>query len=333
MSAIRRREFVSSVGVLIGAAAWPLAAQAQQGKLFRVGYLDAGAPNDATVKNLRRQFLLGMRDLGYIEDRDFKLDDRYAEGQLDRLSVLAAELAKIPVDIMATGGDAPIRAAQEASKTIPIVMPIAADPVGSGFIASLAQPGGNITGLSALASDMAGKRVELLKEIVPAATRIAVLWNSSSQSKQTEWRDTLGPAKAMGVTLQSVEAQSREELDRGFARILSQHPDAVIVFTESLTLAFRKNIGQFALANRLPMVSELREFTDVGGLASYGVNRADLWRRAATFVHKIIRGARPGNLPVEQPTKFELVISLKSARVLGLDVPPILLSRADEVIE
>jgi putative ABC transport system substrate-binding protein len=187
--------------------------------------------------------------------------------------------------------------------------------------------------MSALASDMAGKRVELLKEIVPGASRVAVLWNSGSQSKVTEWRDTQAAAQSIGLTLRSVEVRRAGELDDALASILRDRPDALITFTESLTLAFRDKIGSFALKNRVPMVAELREFAVAGGLATYGTSRPDLWRRAASYVDKIVRGANPGDLPVEQPTRFELVINLKAAKSIGHDIAPMLLGRADEVIE
>jgi ABC-type uncharacterized transport system substrate-binding protein len=282
---------------------------------------------------LRRQFLLGLRDLGYVEDRNFKMDDRNADGQLDRLPPQAVELVRIGVDIIVAGGEAPIRAAKQATDKIPIVMAISADPVGSGLVASLARPGGNVTGMSALASDMASKRVELLKEIVPGASRVAVLWNPSNQSKVTEWRDTQAAAQTVELTLHPVEARAPGELDGAFASILRDRPDALIIFTESLTLAFRDQIGLFALKNRLPMVAELREFAAAGGLATYGTSRPDLWRRSASYVDKIVRGANPADLPVEQPTRFELVINLKVAKAIGIDVPAMLLDRADEVIE
>ena len=235
--------------------------------------------------------------------------------------------------MIVAGGEAAIRAAKRATSQIPIVMALAADPIGSGLVPNLAHPGGNLTGMSALASDLAGKRVELLKELVPAAKRVAVLWNPSNQSKVTEWKDTHIAAQSVGLILVPVEAQTPAELDPALAAIRRERPDAMIAFTESFTLAFRQKIGEFALANRLPMVAELREFAVVGGLASYGTSRADLWRRSASYVVKILRGANPGDLPVEQPTRFELVINLKTAKTLGLEVPPSLLARADEVIE
>ena len=315
---LNRRTFITFLG---GAAAtWPLAARAQQPKVFRLGYLEAGARADPVVASLRRQFLLGLRDLGYVEGRHFQMEDRNAEGDLDRLLPLAMELARLPVDIFVVGGEAPIRAARRASDSIPIVMTLAADPVGSGLVPSLSHPGGNVTGMSALAADLAGKRVELLKELVPSATRIAVLWNPSNQSKVVEWKDTEIAARTVKLTLRSVEVSASEELDRAFAAILREKPDALIIFTESLTLAFRNQIGNFALANRLPMIAELREFAVAGGLASYGTSRADLWRRSASYVAKIMRGEKPGDLPVEQPTRFELVINLKVAKTFGLDV-------------
>jgi putative tryptophan/tyrosine transport system substrate-binding protein len=328
---MKRRDFITLLGG--AAAAWPLAAHAQQPKLFRIGYLEAGARADPVEQNLRRQFLLGLRDLGYVEDRNFKMEDRAADGQLERLSAQAVELVRIPVDVIVGGGEAPVRAAKAATDKIPIVMTINADPVGSGLVASLARPGGNVTGMSALASDMAGKRVELLKEIVPAASRVAVLWNSSNRSKGTEWQDTQAAAKTIGLTLQSVEVRAAGELDGALGLIARERPDALITFSESLTIAFRERIGSFALEHRLPMVAELREFAVVGGLATYGTSRPDLWRRSASYVDKIVRGANPADLPVEQPTRFEMVINLKAAKAMGLDIAPMLLGRADEVIE
>ena len=325
-----RRDFIAMLG---GAAVWPLAARAQAGKLVRLGYLEGGARADPTTQNLRRQFVLGMRDLGYNEGRDYLLEERYAAGQLDSFPAYAQELVKLPVDMIVAGGEAAIRAAKRATTQTPIVMTLAADPIGSGLVPNLAHPGGNLTGMSALASDLAGKRVELLKELVPKAKRVAVLWNPSNQSKVTEWKDTQIAAQSVGLILAPAEAQTPAELEPALAAVRRVPPDAMIAFTESFTLAFRQKIGDFALANRLPMVAELREFAVVGGLASYGTSRADLWRRSASYVVKILRGANPGDLPVEQPTRFDLVINLKTARILGLTLPPMLLARADEVIE
>jgi ABC-type uncharacterized transport system substrate-binding protein len=327
---VKRREFISLLG---GAAAWPLAARAQQSKVVRLGYLEPQMPKDLVAANLRRQFLLGLRDLGYVEGRHFKMEDRSADGRLDRLPALAIELARLPVDMFVVGGDAPIRAAMQASDKIPIVMTLAADPIGSGFVASLARPGSNVTGMSAVAPDLASKRVELLKEVVPTAARAAVLWNSNNQSKVAEWKDTQDAARTVGLALRSFEARWPEELDDALAAIRNNLPDALIAFADGFTIAHRRRIGSFALANRLPMISELREFAEAGGVATYGANRADLWRRSASYVDKIVRGAIPGDLPVEQPTKFELVINLGTATALGIAVPNAMQLLADEVIE
>ncbi len=327
---VGRREFILLIG---SAAACPLAARAQQPKIIRLGYLEPQRPTEAVAANLRRQFLLGLRDLGYVEGRYFKMEDRSANGQLERLGNLASELARLPVDMFVAGGDAPILAAMRASDTIPIVMTLAADPIRSGFIQSLARPGGNVTGMSALASDMAGKRLELLKEAVPRAQRVAVLWNSDNPSKVAEWKDTQEAAGTVGLALRSVEARSRDELEVALAAIGKDLPDALLTFTDGLTIGLRQRIGSFALASRLPMISEIREFAEAGGLATYGASRADLWRRSAAYVDKIARGAKPGDLPVEQPTRFKLVVNLNTAKAIGLDIAPMLLARADEVIE
>jgi putative ABC transport system substrate-binding protein len=315
------------------AVTWPFAARAQQPKLLRLGYLEVGVALDPAVQNLRHQFLLGLRDLGDVEGRDFQMEDRNAEGHLERLPALAADLARLPVDILVAGGEAPVRAAMQATDKIPIVMTIIADPIASSIIASLARPGGNVTGMSALASEMAGKRVELLKDAIPQASRVAVLWNSGNKSKIAEWNDTETAAKTVSMTLISVEARTPEDLEPAFALILRERPDAMITLTESLTLANRERIGNFALSSHLPMIAELRDFAVAGGLASYGASRPDLWRRSASYVHKIMRGAKPADLPVEQPVKFEMVINLKTAKALGLTIPRTVLSRADEVIE
>jgi putative ABC transport system substrate-binding protein len=329
---VRRREFILALG---GAPlGWPVAVRAQQPKIARLGYLDPGVAADPAVQNLRRQFVLGLRDLGDIEGRDFRIEDLNADGHLERLPALAADLAHLPVDIIvAVGGEAAVRAAMQATDQIPIVMTISADPVGSGLVASLARPGSNVTGMSALASEMAGKRVELLKDIIPHATHVAVLWNPDNKSKVTEWNDTQAAAKTTGLSLISIEARTAEEIETGFGAILHERPDAMITLTEGLTLSNREQIGHFALSNHMPMFAELREFAVVGGLASYGVSRADLWRRSASYVDKIMHGAKPADLPVEQPVKFEMVVNLKTAKTIGVTMPPTVLARADEVIE
>jgi putative ABC transport system substrate-binding protein len=325
---MRRRDFIKGV---VGSTAWSFAALAQQ--TVRLGYLVGEAREDPAAQNLRRQFVLGMRDLGYIEGRNYVMEERYAAGQMDRFASYAQGLVDLPVDVIVAGGEAAIRAAKRATSQIPIVMTLAADPVGSGLVPTLAHPAGNVTGMSALASDLASKRVELLKELVPQAKRVAVLWNPGNQSKVTEWKDTQLAAQSAALTLLPFDVQTSAEIDRALPSIKREQPDAMIVLTDSFTIAFRQKIGEFVAANRLPMVAEIREFVVVGGMASYGASRADLWRRAASYVVKILNGDKPGDLPVEQPTRFELVVSLKTAKALGLTVPPTLLTRADEVIE
>jgi putative ABC transport system substrate-binding protein len=227
---MRRRQFITLLGgvAVAPSALRTLAAHAQQPKIFRLGYLEPGSGSDPTVQNLRRQFLLGLRDLGYIEDRNFRTEDRIADGNLERLPALAAELVRLPVDIIVTGGEAAIRAAMQATDKIPIVMTNSADPIGPGLVASLNRPGGNVTGMTNLASEMAGKRVELLKEIIPRAARVAVLWNPSNRSKIEEWKDTQTAAKTTGLTLISAEARTGEEIERAFGAILGERPDAMI---------------------------------------------------------------------------------------------------------
>ncbi len=331
---MKRREFITLLGgAAVASQLHPFGARAQQPTLFRIGYLDPATASNEAAHNLRRQFLLGLRDLGAIEGRDFRMEDRNADGKLDRLPSLAAELARLPVDVIVAGGEAPIKAAMQATHQIPIVMTISADPIRSGVVASLARPGGNVTGMSGLASEMASKRVELLKEVIPRASRVAVLWNSDNQSKVEEWNDTQAVAKTAGLTLVSVIARTSEEIEPAFASILGERPDALITLTETLTLAHVEQIGHFALSNRVAMFAELREFTAAGGLASYGASRPDLWRQAAGYVVKIMHGARPADLPVQQAVKFEMVINLKTAKAIGINISPLLLSRADEVIE
>src|SRR5262245_51015095 len=235
---MRRREFITLLGG--AAAAWPLTARAQQGKLVRLGYLDSGSgkPTDPVGANLRRQFLLGLGDVGRVEGHHFQIEQRSAEGRFEHLPGFARELAGLPVDMFVVGGEASIRAAMQATDKIPIIMALAPDPVGSGFITSLARPGGNVTGLSALAPELAGKRVELLKEVVPRAAHAAVLWNSSVQAKVTEWQDTQEPARSVSLTLRSVEARSPEELDGAPAAIGRDLPDVLLTFTDGFTIAF-----------------------------------------------------------------------------------------------
>ena len=261
------------------------------------------------------------------------MEYRYADGQLDRVVNLTAELVRLRVDVIVTGGEAGIRAARDATRTIPIVMANSGDPVGTGLIESLARPGGNITGLSLLAPDLGGKRLELLKETVPKIAHVAVLWNPTNAAKPLEWQSTQEAAGALGVRVTPFEVRKPADFTPIFAAIAKARPNALIPLAEPLTRTYRRQIVEFAVKNQLPMIAELREFADAGGLMSYGASLLDLYRRAATYVDKILKGTKPADLPVEQPTKFELLINLKNAKALGLTIPQSVLIRADEVIQ
>ena len=310
----------------------PLPAEAgQPAKVPRIGYLLSRSPADAA--DITNAFRQGLRDLGYVEGETITIEEQWAEGRFEQLPRLAAELVRLKVDVIVANGEAAVRAAREATSTIPIVMASHPDPVGSGVISSLARPGGNLTGLSIFATDLSQKRLELLKEAVPKLSQATVLWNPDNSGKVLEFKETQAAARVLGVRLQSVEVRKANDFNMAFSAIVRKRPDALITFAESLTLIHRTRIVEFVTKNRLPMVAELRVFTDLGGLMSYGANQPDLSRRAATYVDKILKGRKPADLPVEQPTRFELVINMKTAKALGLAFPPSILVRADHMIE
>jgi putative tryptophan/tyrosine transport system substrate-binding protein len=313
----------------------PLAAEAQQaGKVARIGYmvLSSDAPR------FREAFRQGLRDLGYIEGRNFVLEIRSAESKPERYPALAAELVALKVDvIVVSGGGTPAAlAAKQATGTLPIVFTNVGDPVTSGLVTSLARPGGNITGLSLVTPELISKRLELLTQAVPGVSRIAVLWQPGALEERTE-KDRLQRAEAagrtLGVRLQFLEVRGPKDFDRAFADMTRARAGALTDLEGPVFWSERKRIVDLAAKNRLPAVYALREFVDVGGLMSYGPDFADLWRRAAAYVDKILKGVKPADLPVEQPTKFELIINLKTAKALGLTIPPSVLGRADQVIE
>jgi len=310
----------------------PLATPAQQpAKGPRIGILASGV---AASTRLSEPFRQGLRELGYVERQNISLTWRYAEGRAERLPELAAELVRLPVDVLVTGaGDRAILALKHATSTIPIVMAVSADPVGTGLVASLAQPGGNVTGLSIQAAEVSGKRLDLLKQAVPQASRVAVLWNASEPSKASELHDTQVAAQALGVTLHSVEVRGPDDFDGALAAIAKERPDALLVFAEPLTLNHQRRIVDFATQHRLPLMSSNKEFAEAGGLMTYGASLPALFRRAAYYVDRILKGTKPADLPVEQPTKFALVINLKTAKALGLTIAQSMLVRADEVIQ
>ena len=332
MNRVQRRQFLIAAGALL---ATPLAADGQQAaKVARIGHL---SPNLAAGPHLRDAFLQGLRDLGYVEGRNVVIEYRDAEGKRERLHALAAELVALKVDvILAEGGTLGPRVAMQATTTIPIVIAGAGDPVGSGLVTSLARPGGNVTGLSNLSPELVGKRLELLKQAVPGVSRVAVLWRPGALPEHTE-KDTLKgadvAARALGVRLQFVEARDPDEFARAFSDMTSARAGALTVLPSNMFVRERRRLVDLAAKNRLPAVYTSREFVDAGGLMSYGAHQPDLFRRAATYVDKILKGAKPGDLPLEQPTKFELVINLKPAKDLGLTIPPSVLARADDLIQ
>jgi len=313
----------------------PLASDAQQAtKVYRIGRLIAGPPTLAPNPSLEA-FQQGLRDLGYVEEHNLVIESRYAEGSEERLRNLATELVRLHVDLIVAGGSAPIRAAQQATHTIPIVMATAAyDAVTEGFVISLAQPGGNITGLSNLGDGLPGKRLEILKEALPQSTHIAMLTNPASPLHTSVMHNLTGVAQALGLHLHVVEVRRAEELDNAFAAMTRAGADAFIVLSDTILLTgLGGRIVDLAATHRLPAMYPRRVNVDAGGFMSYGPSLPDTWRRAATYVDKILKGANPADLPVEQPTKFELIINLKTAEALGLSIPPSILFQADEVIQ
>jgi putative tryptophan/tyrosine transport system substrate-binding protein len=325
----RRRFLLTS---LAGSLAVPLSIEAEQaGKVWRIGVLTV-APLESAMP-LLRHFDEGLRELGYVEGRNIILERRSAGGRLDKLPKLAAELVRLRVDLIVAAINPQISAAKRATTTIPIVMVHAVDPVEAGYVASLARPGGTITGLTIEASnEIEGKRLEILKEIVPRLSRVAILRQVGGGSAES-FAAIETAARVLGVTLQVVDIRVLEDFENAFKGVMSGHPDALSVYGGSLTWMRRQQIADFAIKNRLPTIHGLREYAEAGFLASYGLNLPAVYRRAATYVDKILRGAKPGDLPVEQPTTFELVINLETAKALDLTIPPSLLARADQVIE
>ena len=311
-------------------AAWPLAARAQQpAKLPTLGFLGGTTP--ATWSLFVAAFVQRLRELGWIEGRTIAIEYRWAEGRGERFAEIAAEFVRLNVDVIVTVGGA-VLAAKQATSLIPIVFAAAADPVGSGLVASLARPGGNVTGLSSQFTDLAGKRLELLREMVPSLRRLAIMANAGYPAAVLEMAEVQATTRTLGLDVVTLELRRAEDIAPAF-EALKGRAEALYVCAESLVTTNRVRINTLALAARLPTMHSIREYVEAGGLMSYGPNFPDLWRRAGDLVDKILRGAKPADIPVEQPTKFDLIINLTTAKALGLDVPPTLLARADEVIE
>jgi putative tryptophan/tyrosine transport system substrate-binding protein len=324
VSGIRRREFVFLLGG--AAAAWPLAARAQQSaKIPRIGIID-----DSPIWNAFRH---GLRDLGYLEGQNIAFEYRYAGGLPDRLAWVAVELVHRPVDLIATFGTPPTLAAKQATTTIPIVMMGVGDPVGSGLVSSLARPGGNITGNTILGPEVAGKRLQLLKEVIPSLSRVAFLWNPDNASHPAQLAELRVAVEALGIKLLPVPVRSSDELDNAFSAMMRERPDAFLMTNDPFHQLSIGRIIDFLANNRLAGMFVTREVAVAGGLLSYGASLPDLFRRGAVYVHKILQGTKPADLPIEQPVKFELVVNLKTAKAMELSIPESFLLRADEAIE
>jgi len=326
---MKRREFITLLG---GAVAWPLAVRAQQRdrmhRIARVGILNYAAAQDVRVNDFRD----GLRELGYVEGQNLAITYRWADGHLDRLPALADELVASKVDVIIAIGTA-VWAAKRATSTVPIVIAFSGDPVGNGVVSSLARPGGNITGFSYMSTDLAAKRLELLHQAFPKNARIAILYDPSEPATALEMRETDAAARSIGVTLQPLRVGSPDDLEQAFAAAARERADALIVFTHGFAVLNQGRIIELAARQLLPTMYGWRDFPNEGGLMSYGPNIPVMVRKAASYVDRIIRGEKAGDLPVEQPARLELIVNLKTAKALGLEVPATLLARADEVIE
>ncbi len=320
------------IALALALLAAPLAAEAQAlAKVPRIGFLSTRSPTDNP--HILEAFRQGLRELGYVEGQNIAIEYRWAEGKFQRLPDLAAELVRLKVDVIVTGAPPAPGAAKQATSTIPIVFAVTGDPVAEGLVASVARPGGNITGLASIAPELVGKQLELLKEVVPKVSRVAVLQNPSNHSHPSMLPQAEGAARALGVRLHVLQARTPPEIDAAFAAMRSQRARGVLVLRDSLFNAQRTQIAALAAKSRLPAVYGIREEAEAGGLMAYGASLPHMFRRAATYVDKILKGAKPADLPVEQPTRFELVINLKTARSLGITFPQTILIRADQVIQ
>jgi putative ABC transport system substrate-binding protein len=323
---MRRRDFI--VLVSSGLAAFPVDALAQEsGKVWRMGFLSQG------YEKFYDALFEGLRELGYSEGKNLVVERRYAEGRSERFQEFAAEMVRLKVDIIIVTTTPAALAVKKATTTIPVVFPNAISPVESGVVASLAHPGGNVTGGAAQTAALSMKRLEILKEVVPGLLRIAVLWNAANPALAYPWKQSQAAAGELGVSLRSLEVRDPKDIDSALAVIVQESPDALIVLQDALTLQHRKEIIDFTIQKRLPGMFVAKEWVSVGGLMSYGENLADMYHRGAYFVDKILKGTKPADLPVEQVTKFELILNLKTAKTMGLNIPAAFLATADDVIE
>jgi len=327
---MQRREFITLLSGIV--AAWPLAARAQQpAKIPRIGFL--GNSTATMEANLIGPLRDGLRELGYEEGRNVIIEFRWADGKYDQFPALVAELLAAKVDVIITAGTPATLAIKKATSTVPLVFIAVGDPVGTGVVPNLGRPGGNITGLSSIAPDLEGKRLELLREVVPKLSHVAFFLNPANAFHTASMRQARVAAQSLGIKLQPMEVNKSEQLDGAFASIVKERPDALLILADRVFLHNRKRMMEFAIQQRLPSVNAYRELVEAGGLISYGPSYEDMHRRAAVYVDKILKGTKPADLPIEQPTKFTLLINLKTAKTLGLTVPPTLVARADELIE
>ena len=324
---MRRRKFITLLG---GAAAWPLAARAQP-KISRVGFM--GNSTAALEANLVGAFRDGLHELGYEEGRNIIIEYRWADGKYERFPALVAELIAAKVDVIVTAGTPAALAVKKATTTVPLVMVAVGDPVGTGLVPSLARPGGNLTGLSSIAPDLEGKRLDILREVVPTLSHVAILFNSLNPFHVASMRQAHAAAQAMGIKLQQHDIRKSEDLDGAFAAIRNERPDALLILADRVFLHNRQRMMDFTEEQRLPNINAYTELVEAGGLMSYGPSYEDMHKRAAIYVDKIIKGAKPADLPIEQPSKFTFNINLKVAKALGLSVPSSLVTLADKVIE
>jgi putative ABC transport system substrate-binding protein len=327
---VKKKITVLQLCAMLLALSVPVEAQQQLKKLHRIGILLVGSSSfySAWIDVFRQ----GLKELGYIEGKNIAIEYRYAEGKADRLPALAAELVGLKVEVVFTSSTPSVLAVKKATSTIPIVFVSISDPVASGLVTSLARPGGNITGLSIVAVELSGKRLELLKEAVPSVTRVAFIWNSANPAQAPQWREAQAAAQALGLQLQSLEVRSANDFDSAFEAALRERAQALVTTPAALLGAHLKRIVEFAAKNRLPTMYGNPQFVDAGGLMSYAPDYTVQYRRAAIYVDKILKGSKPADLPVEQPTKFEFVINLKAAKQIGLTIPPNVLARADRVV-
>jgi putative ABC transport system substrate-binding protein len=329
---MRRREFITLIGC--AAAAWPVAAHAQQAnRIRRIGVLMPLSKSDPITQRVFESFTLGLQKLGWLEGKNISFETRYSEGKPERLPALAAELVKENIDVLVVWAAQAVDAARNATSTIPIVMTGVGDALGAGYIASLAHPGGNITGLTLAATDQSTKRLQLIKQLAPDTARVAVIWNNTASGHRFQMKELVPAAPSLGIVLQSRPVLSADEIDAALQAAEQANAQALFVMEDPMIQSNRARIAEFAKLKHWPAIGEFRPIVDAGGLMSYGPDNVDLWRRAAGYVDKILKGAKPGDLPVEQPIKFELVINLKTAKAIGVTVPPTLLATADDLIE